>query len=144
MTLDRLFSICSGVATVGWLLLVLAPRWRWTDRLVLRGWWSLFLSAIYLLLIVRFMPGAAGGFGSIAEVRALFGSDALLVAGWVHYLAFDLLVGAFEIRQSQTIGIPHLMVVPALILTFLFGPIGLLLFAVIKGLRTRKPAAGIS
>lgn len=144
MTLDRLFSICSGFALVGWLFLVLAPRWRWTARLVLSGWWSLLLCAIYLLLIVRFMPGAAGGFGSIAEVRLLFGSDALLLAGWVHYLAFDLLVGALEVRQAQTLGIPHIVLVPALILTFLFGPIGLLLFAGIRAVRTKSLTEAIS
>lgn len=136
--MDQLFSICSGLAVVGWALLIFLPRWRWTERLVLSGWWSLALSAVYLFLIVRFMPGAAGGFGSIAEVRAFFGLDALLVAGWVHYLAFDLLIGAFEVRQAKEHGIPHLLVIPALVFTFLLGPIGLLLFFIIKSVRQRK------
>ncbi len=144
MTMGQLFSICSGFAVVGWLLLLFLPRWRWTERLVLSGWWSLLLSMVYLFMIVRFMPGSKGGFGSIAEVRALFGQDALLLAGWVHYLAFDLLVGVLEVRQAKESGIPHLLVIPALIFTFLLGPIGLILFFIIKAVRERKLAGVIS
>jgi hypothetical protein len=84
------------------------------------------------------MPGAGGGFGSIAEVRALFAQDALLLAGWVHYLAFDLLIGALEVKQAKQIGIPHVLIVPALILTFLLGPAGLVLFFIIKAVRLKK------
>lgn len=140
MTMEQAFSLCSGFAVAGWLLLLLLPRWRWTERLVLSGFWSLLLSVVYLFLIVRYMPGAEGGFGSIAEVRAFFGYDALLLAGWVHYLAFDLLIGVFEVMQAKSHGIPHLLVVPALVLTFLFGPIGLILFFIIKSVRQRKLA----
>lgn len=136
--MEQLFSVCSTFALLGWVLLIVAPRWRWTRILVLSGAWSLLLSAVYCALVVRFMPGAAGGFGSIQEVRALFSNDGLLLAGWVHYLAFDLLVGAFEVRQAAESRIPHLLLVPILILTFLLGPVGLLLFFVVKSARQRR------
>ena len=101
------------------------------------GFWSLLLCAVYLVLAARFLPGAEGGFGSLTDVRALFSVDALLLAGWVHYLAFDLLVGTMEVRQATELGIPHLSIVPALLLTFFLGPIGFLLFFVIKSARGR-------
>jgi hypothetical protein len=138
--MPQLFSICSAFAIVGWLLLIVAPRWRGTERLVVSGVWPLLLSCVYFVLIAVYYPGSQGGFGSIAEVRQLFSADALLLAGWVHYLAFDLLVGAFEVRQAKQHGIPHLLVIPALLLTFMFGPIGLLLFFVIKSVRQRRLA----
>jgi hypothetical protein len=138
--MEQLFTISNSAALVGWILLIAAPRWRWTHRLVVSGALSLLLSIVYFVLIVRFMPGAEGGFGSIREVAALFSSDALLLAGWVHYLAFDLMVGAIELRQAQEHGIPHLLLVPALIATFLLGPIGLLLFFAIKSARLRRVA----
>jgi hypothetical protein len=141
MAMNQLFSLCSGFAVVGWALLIFLPRWRWTERLVISGYWSLALSVIYLLLIARFMPGAEGGFGSLSEVRAFFAVDALLLAGWVHYLAFDLLAGALEVRQAKATGIPHLLVVPALVLTFLLGPIGLLVFFAVKSVRQRTMAS---
>ena len=76
--------------------------------------------------------GADGGFSSIEAVRALFQSDALLVAGWLHYLAFDLFVGAWEVRTARAAGIPHLLVIPCLALTFLFGPLGFLAFLILR------------
>jgi hypothetical protein len=71
-------------------------------------------------------------------VRALFQSDALLVAGWLHYLAFDLFVGAWQVRTARAEGIPHLMVVPCLVLTFLFGPVGFLLFLILRAAYARR------
>ena len=63
---------------------------------------------------------------------------AVLLAGWVHYLAFDLLVGAWIVRTARAEGIPHWAVMPCLILTFLFGPAGLLAFAILRFTLTRK------
>jgi hypothetical protein len=137
---DQLFSSANLFAMAGWILLIVAPRWRWTDRLVVSGFWSLALAVVYLVLIVRFMPGSEGGFGSLREVRAFFSNDALLLAGWVHYLAFDLLVGALEIREARSAGIHHAFMVPILLLTFFLGPIGLLAFFIVRSARERRIA----
>lgn len=141
MSLNDLFSAASAFAMAGWILLAVAPRWRWTDRLVVSGAWSLVLSLLYAILIVRYFGASAGGFGSIAEVRALFSNDALLLAGWVHYLAFDLLVGAFEVRQARLANFPHLLLIPILALTFFLGPIGLLAFFIARSIQAKRPVA---
>ena len=60
----------------------------------------------------------------------------MLLAGWIHYLAFDLLVGTWEARDSRERGIPHLLLVPCLILTFLFGPAGWLLYLGMRSVRS--------
>ena len=70
------------------------------------------------------LPGSEGGFSSLDDVALLFSNPWMLLAGWIHYLAFDLLVGTWEARDSRDRGIPHLLLVPCLILTFLFGPPG--------------------
>jgi ABA4-like protein len=109
---DRLFSICGAAVVPGWLLLVVAPRWRPTRLLIRSGLLSLMLAVVYLALVLRYFPGAAGGFGSLAEVARLFQSRPLLLAGWIHYLAFDLFVGAWETTDAEARGVPHLLVVP--------------------------------
>jgi hypothetical protein len=68
---------------------------------------------------------------------APFSNDWHLLAGWVHYLAFDLFIGSWQVRDAQKHRVPHLAVVPGLILTFLFGPVGLLLYRTIRFLRIR-------
>ena len=98
----------------------------------------------YAVLIIRFFGSSDGGFGSLEGVAALFQSKHLLLAGWLHYLAFDLFIGSWEVRDSQRNKIHHLMVVPCLLLTFLFGPVGLLCYLLLRGIRTRRPWLEIS
>ncbi len=142
MNLDTLFSIGGALATLGWVLLVFVPRWKPGAWLIAGVILPLVLGLAYLGLIAGNFFGAEGGFGSLAEVRLLFENDALLLAGWLHYLAFDLFIGAWEVRDAQRHGIPHLAVIPCLVLTFLFGPIGLLLYFGIRGGIKRRIAVG--
>jgi hypothetical protein len=90
------------------------------------------LSSAYLILIVLFFGKTEGGFGSLAEVMKLFANQWATLAGWIHYLAFDLFVGGWEVRDAQARGISHWFVIPCLVLTFLLGPIGFLLYCVLR------------
>ena len=76
-----------------------------------------------------------GGFGSLADVSALFQDPWTLLAGWIHYLAFDLLTGVWETRDAARRGVPHWLVVPCLFLTFMFGPAGWLLYMGVRNVR---------
>ncbi len=138
MNPETLFSVASTAVLPGWLLLLFAPRFKWTARLVAPVLIPALLGLLYLYLILTRFPGADGGFGSLAEVRRLFADEALLLAGWVHYLAFDLFIGSWEVRDAQRLGLPHLLVAPCLVLTFLFGPVGLLLYLGLRGALRRK------
>ena len=133
MTAESLFSILNLVALAGWLALVFLPRWRWTPTLVPMVVVSL-LAAVYVVIVAIHLPGSEGGFSSLADVATLFRNPWALLAGWTHYLAFDLFVGAWEVRDAQRRGVPHLAVVPALVLTFLLGPAGLLVYRTVVGL----------
>ena len=68
-------------------------------------------------------------------VATLFANRWLLLAGWVHYLAFDLLIGTWEARDARERGLPHLLLVPCLFLTLMFGPAGWLAYIGVRGLR---------
>ena len=149
-TPDFLFSLANPVAMLGWLLLILAPRWRFTRLLVLSGALPLVLAAAYALLIGSHYLGphaAEGGFSSLQDVAALFRRPWALLAGWVHYLCFDLGMGIWESLDARRRGVPHLLLVPCLLLTFLFGPVGLLLYALVRRFYPRAaavPAASVS
>jgi hypothetical protein len=144
MTAERLFSLLNALALAGWLLLVFLPRARWTATVVPVVVPAL-LALAYIALIVASLPWSGGGFSSLAAVETLFRNQWALLAGWSHYLAFDLFVGGWEVRDARASGVPHLLVVPALVLTFLFGPAGWLLYLAIRrvmaGNRTPVPAA---
>ena len=137
MTAETLFSLASAAVLPGWALLVLVPRWKWTARLVGPVLIPALLSLLYLYLLATHWVSAQG-FGSLASVRRLFDDPAVLLAGWVHYLAFDLFVGSWEVRDAQRRALPHLLVVPCLLLTLLFGPVGFLSYLVVRGSLRRR------
>lgn len=137
MKAELLFRIANNLALIGWIILIFLPRWRWVPRLIGPVLIPALLSAIYIVLVVT-QFGHSGGFSSLSSVSHLFQNPYMLLAGWVHYLAFDLFVGSWEVRDSQRIGIKHYLVVPCLALTFLFGPAGWLLYFLLRSIATRS------
>lgn len=140
MTPDRLFQLASGIVGPCWLLLVLAPRWRWTQRIVTFAW-PLLVAAVYLWLLVAHKPSPGSGFASLQQVQTLYQSPYAVLAGWLHYLAFDLFIGAWETRDGLRLGLSRWLLLPCQLLTFLFGPVGLALYLLLKvGLRRQVGA----
>ena len=99
----------------------------------------LALSIAYTVLILIFWWSAEGGFDSLANVQKLFTQGWIALAGWIHYLAFDLAIGAIVSRQIMERKISRLVLIPILPLAFLFGPIGYLMAQTI--ILTRKGEA---
>jgi hypothetical protein len=127
-----LFQLTGPLAILGWLALVLAPfAPRLTDALATLVIPAL-LSVGYTALILVHWSDAPGGFDKLANVMLLFTNPAVALAGWVHYLAFDLFVGAWITRTARAQAIPHLLILPCLVLTFLFGPAGFLAFIALR------------
>ena len=142
MYFEQLFSSASTLAMVGWVVLIFLPRrFKWLNQIPAL-WIPLILSVVYSFLIARYFFSAEGGFDSLANVQLLFTYPVAALAGWVHYLAFDLFVGGVIAKQADEIGLSRLIQAPVLLLTFMFGPFGYLLFMLIKfGMGRFKPAA---
>lgn len=134
MTPEQIFSICGALAMIGWAGLIFAPRWQPTRDWIAPVIVPLLIGVVYawLMLVFRDAAPADGGFGSLAAVKSLFAVDQLLLAGWIHYLAFDLFVGAWIVKDSQSQAIHHLAVIPCLLATFMAGPAGLLLYWMLR------------
>lgn len=138
MTPDQLFQLANPAALLGWLGLMVSPLAPRIAQVIAAVTIPLLLSLAYAGLVLAFWWDAPGGFGSLPEVQALFTHPQIALAGWLHYLAFDLFLGAWQVRTARAEGIPHWMVIPCLILTFLFGPAGLLAFAAVRFTLVRK------
>jgi hypothetical protein len=139
MNADTIFQLASGLAMLGWLLLILlSPFVFYIDKFLI-GIVIALLCIVYAWLIIGyFKMDDMSSFGSLDGVMKLFTSRELVTAGWVHYLAFDLMVGVWIKRNSIKYNLPHLLVVPCLLLTFMLGPIGLLLYLLIRFGKTRR------
>lgn len=140
-----LFQYSGPLVLMGWLALALAPLAPRLAQIVAGLVIPAILSVAYTALILVHWADAPGGFGSLADVMALFTDPPVALAGWVHYLAFDLLIGAWITRTARAEGIPHLLILPCLALTFLFGPAGFLAFLILRaGFTARARMTGAS
>ena len=142
---DAIFRWAGVLAMSGWLVLALSPAraaWSAAARTYAGRVVPLLLAALYIALIVRHW--GPGGFGSLAEVRALFDVPGLLLAGWLHYLAFDLFVGTWIAERGAAEGVPHVVLVPLFAATFLFGPAGLLGFALLRAAWRARRRPGLT
>ena len=133
MNPDDLFGLANMLALPGWAILILAPRrWAWLNAIPALMI-PLALSALYTGLVLAYFSTSGGGYGTLADVRQLFASDPVLVAGWAHYLAFDMMIGAVLAVRMDRINMPRLLQAPILIATFMFGPVGVLLTLLTEG-----------
>ena len=131
---ETIFSVCSSLAMVGWAGLVLLPGQKLVVEVIARVVIPVIIGVIYLFLMASNFATAPAdaGFGTLDAVASLFTIRGLLLAGWIHYLAFDLFVGSWEVSDARANGIHHLLVVPCLLATFMAGPVGLVLYFAIK------------
>ena len=133
-SLEAVFRIANFGAVIAWIVLVLAAVFGW--RGALTGFCGrlvpLLLAAAYVVLLVTHWNGAQVDFTSLAGVGAMFRLPAAMLAGWLHYLAFDLLVGVMVVERFLDERMPRLLLLPVLPLVFFFGPAGWLVFAAIR------------
>lgn len=132
MTPDFIFQLASQIALPGWLLLMFASNWKWTSRIVV-GFIIVALAATYAFLVLpMFSPEMFSSFGTLEGVMNLFTDPTAVLVGWIHYLAFDLMVGWFIVFDAQREGINRWFLIPCLLFTFMLGPVGFLMYLLLR------------
>lgn len=141
MNPDLIFSICNTAVLVPWLLLIVAPNWKFSQLLIYKLFFPIFLSLAYLVLIVQGVGNMdLASFSTLDGVFSLFNNKTAVLIGWLHYLAFDLVVGSWLAKDAQQAGISQWLVAPCLFFTLMFGPVGFLLYCCLKfGLKKQLP-----
>ena len=140
MSPEQVFACANAVALLSWLLLAVLPGRPWVTEIVTGKAVPALFAVVYVGIVATTFAGAEGSFSTLAGVASLFSNPWILLAGWVHYLAFDLLVGTWEARDARERRVPHLLLIPCLFLTFMFGPAGWLLYMGVRELGSPRPA----
>lgn len=139
MSPGQWFALANLSVFPAWLLLIVFPGWKWT-RVVAAYLTPAALSIAWATLMAGQFAPNGGGFGSLDELIKMARDPFILIGVWMHNLILDVFLGAWEVRDAQRLGVPHAYVIPCLILTFLAGPVGLLVyFAVRIGVVRRVP-----
>ncbi len=131
---ETIFKICNSIVLIPWLLMITAPNWNYTKLVIESFIFPILLSVVYVFYILISIGKSSGDFFSLAGVERLFRNRQALLAGWVHYLVFDLFVGSWELADGHEHNISHWFLAPCLVLTLMFGPFGFLVYILIRSL----------
>lgn len=146
-TLAVIFKIANAIVIPQWIAMAVFPKSRFTKMLVDSFALPLGLAALYAGVVIVSMvypSGTGGSFSSLAGVKAMFQSDIAVLAGWVHYLAFDLLVGRYIYKQAEKLNANYLITAVCLFFTLMFGPIGFLMFSVYRYLLRKNRTTSLA
>jgi hypothetical protein len=139
MSSESIFQVCNTISMISWLLLIFAtPFWKNTDKLLITGIITLFCIIYAWLVFKNLNPKDFENFSTLNGVVNLFANKNVVVGGWVHYLAFDLMTGIWITKNAKQHGINHWLIVPALFFTFMMGPVGLFLYLLIRFAKTKN------
>jgi hypothetical protein len=136
MDYELLYTIASFSIIPAWALLIFLPKHKLTNYVVYSYAYPYFLGLAYAYFIISNLGDA--GMGSLQELRRSFDNDAILLAAWIHYLIFDLFVGSWMVRDAEQNKINHLKITPVLVFTLMVGPIGLLVYLVMRQFERKK------
>ena len=135
MTWETGFSLINLLVMPAWALLIFLPRAKITRSVVHTLLYPVLIGVIYAASLIGALffgfsdPDA--GF-TFSGVQALFDHPNGVITGWSHYLVFDLFVGAWIARDAQRLQIAHWQTLPCILGSYIFGPVGLLLYAILR------------
>ena len=136
---DQLFQLSNLLVMPFWFLMILLPVWGWTKRIIGSPWIAAPAALLYATLVLPQMGGLLGELANpqLAQIAALLGTPAGATIGWVHFLAFDLFVGRWVYLDSRERKLTVWLVSPILFVVLMFGPLGLLLYLLVRFFLTR-------
>jgi Domain of unknown function (DUF4281) len=139
---ETIFNGANLFVMIFWFLMIFLPFWGWTQRIMRSLWTVVPMALVYALLV---LPNALTLLAelanpSVTNIAALLGTPAGATIGWIHFLAFDLFVGRWAYLDSRQRGINGFLVSPTLFFVFMFGPLGLLLYLLVRAVASRRDA----
>jgi len=135
MNIELIFKIFNTGILLPWLLLAVLPNWKGTKWMIQTKLPVVLVALGYVVMIfwsLFMVEGNGVDFTSFYSIKAGFTRDDVMLAGWLHYLAFDLFVGMWEAEDAVKRGVPHYLLVPCLFFTLMFGPVGFVLYWVLR------------
>jgi ABA DEFICIENT 4-like len=123
-----------------WLLMIVLPHWRWTQRIMRSPLVSAAPALLYAALVLPQVGGLLLALArpTLGGVAALLGTPAGATIGWAHFLAFDLFVGRWAYLDSRERAISAWLMAPVLFFVLMLGPIGFLLYLAVRAVDSAR------
>lgn len=138
MSPEQIFAICNSLALISWIILIFFTFWKNRSEYLIAIVIILFSIVYSWLIFSTISIEGFKKFNTLNGISQLFSDKSLLLAGWIHYLAFDLLTGIYIVNNAKKNSIPYWAIVLPLIFTFLLGPFGFLLYFLLRFFKTKR------
>ncbi len=145
--MSTVFQLSSLLVMPFWALMVFAPRWGWTRRIIGSPWIIVGAALLYAALVIpqalELAPLLANP--SLDRIAPLLGTPAGATISWVHFLAFDLFTARWAYLESRSLNMNPVLTSVALVVILMFGPLGWLSFMAARALSVRgEPEAALT
>jgi hypothetical protein len=137
--MNLVFQLSSLLVMPFWALMIFAPRWTWTKRIIASPWIIVGAALLYTALIAPQLLEVAPLLAnpSLENIAPLLGSEAGATVAWVHFLAFDLFVARWAYLESRERDLNPVLTSVTLALILMFGPLGWLSFMAARAFATK-------
>ena len=121
-----------------WLTLVFFPQSNLCRYLVTSIFPIFILSGAYIFVIYKSFLNSydfVGNFNlyiGIENLASLFDEESFLLLFWIHFIAINLFVGGWIVKDSQKFLINKILLIFPLVITYLIGPLGILIYWFIR------------
>ena len=137
ITTENIYLVANWGVIPFWLLLILAPNHGLTNFLAQSVIAPLLLATGYSYLTYNLYleKNVFDGFelySGLDGLYSMFSNEILLLIFWLHFLAISLFAGAWIIRDARKYLIPKIITIPALVLTYFSGPVGIVIYWLIR------------
>ena len=121
-----------------WFILIVFPQSHLSRIFVTSIFPFLILSGVYTFILYKsYLTGYDfdGNFNlylGLNELSRLFEDHLYIMIFWTHFIAINLFIGGWIVKDSQKFSINKVLLAIPLIVTYLIGPLGLFLYWIIR------------
>ena len=137
-TIETLYMWINLGALPFWFILIVFPQSHLSRIFVTSIFPFFILSGVYVFILYKsYLTGYDfdGNFTlylGLSELSRLFEDHLYIMIFWIHFVAINLFIGGWIVKDSQKFSINKVLLILPLIITYLIGPIGLFLYWIIR------------
>ena len=133
LSYENIYLIANWGVIPFWLLLIILPNHALTNFFVQSIIVPLLLGSAYgfvayNIYLEKNILDSFELYNGLNGLYSMFANEAFLLIFWLHFLAINLFVGTWIVRDSKRYVVSRILVVFSLITTYFTGPIGLVIY----------------
>ena len=131
MNAGVVFVVAVLAVVPAWVLLIAAPTSRAANAVVHRSWIFLAVAVVYVVA-VAIVGADPSDLASWDGVRRLYEDEVMVLVSWLHFVAVDLFVGAWQARDAARLRLPRVATGFCVLMTFSMAPVGLAAYLLLR------------